>query len=224
RVHCGRSTSPLGITVALADCPDHKPDGVPALLENIISDGTPIATHDTTGWPTFAGYPEPHSLTHEQDYYRWLERSWRGGQRIMSDLLVTNGVLCKIYWLGDAPCDGMDVARLQMRELRAMQDYIDAQYGGPGRGWFRIVEDPAHARAVIESGRLAVVPGIEVSDIAGCTLSDGTPDCTRADIDAGFDELVDMGVRQVILVHKFDNALGGTRMDSDFNGLAVNIG
>src|SRR5699024_4529814 len=36
RAHCGRPVSPLGITVALADCPDHKPDGIPALLENII--------------------------------------------------------------------------------------------------------------------------------------------------------------------------------------------
>lgn len=223
-VHCGRPVSPLGITAALADCPDHKPDGVPALLENIISNSTPVATHDTTGWPTFAGYPEAHSLTHEQTYYRWVERAWRGGLRIMSDLLVTNDVLCDIYWLGDTPCDGMAVARKQMRELHEIQDYIDAQYGGPGRGWFRLAESPAAARKVIESGRLAVVPGIEISDIAGCTLTDDTPDCSAADIDRGLDELDAMGVRQVILVHKFDNALGGTRMDTGFNGVAVNIG
>src|SRR5699024_4343929 len=129
KVHCGRNESPLGITVALADCPDHEPEGAPALLENIISHSTPIALHDTTGWPTFAGYPAASSLTHEQTYYRWVERAWRSGLRVTSNLLVTNDVLCDIYWLGDTPCDGMEVARLQMRQLHEMQDYIDAQYG-----------------------------------------------------------------------------------------------
>src|SRR5699024_8548842 len=181
--HCGRPVSPLGITVALDDCPDHKPDGVPALLENIVSHGTPVATHDTTGWPTFAGYPEAHSLTHEQTYHRWVERAWRGGLRMMSDLVVTNDVLCRVYWLGDTPCDPLTVARMQMRELHGSEDYTDARYGGPGRGWFRVVDDPAQARRVVESGRLAVVPGIEMSDLAGCSLSDGTPDCTKQDID-----------------------------------------
>lgn len=222
--HCGRPVSPLGITVALDDCPDHKPDGVPALLENIVSHGTPVATHDTTGWPTFAGYPEAHSLTHEQTYHRWVERAWRSGLRMMSDLVVTNDVLCRVYWLGDTPCDPMTVARMQMRELHGIEDYIDARHGGPGRGWFRVVADPAQARRVVESGRLAVVPGIEMSDLADCSLSDGTPDCTKQDIDRTLDDLHAMGVRQVILVHKFDNALGGTRMDSGFNGLAVNVG
>ena len=27
-----------------------------------------------------------------------------------------------------------------------LQDYIDAQNGGPGKGWFRIVTDPFQAR------------------------------------------------------------------------------
>ena len=35
-------------------------------------------------------------------------------------------------------CDDRDAVRLQAADMRAMQDYIDAQYGGPGRGWYRI--------------------------------------------------------------------------------------
>ena len=30
--------------------------------------------------------------------------------------------------------------------MYAMQDYIDAQFGGPGKGWYRIVTNPLEAR------------------------------------------------------------------------------
>ena len=42
-----------------------------------------------------------------------------------------------------------------------MQDYIDAQFGGPGKGFYRIVKTPFEARRVINSGKMAVVMGIE---------------------------------------------------------------
>ncbi len=53
--------------------------------------------------------------------------------------------------------------QIQSRDLYALQNYIDAQSGGPGKGWFRIVTDPFQARKVINQGKLAVVEGIEVS-------------------------------------------------------------
>ncbi|GAA4479886.1 hypothetical protein GCM10023094_25610 [Rhodococcus olei] len=49
QVHCGTPFDPQGITVALRDCADHGTDGFPALLENILSHGTPVAGHDTVG-------------------------------------------------------------------------------------------------------------------------------------------------------------------------------
>ncbi len=224
-IHCGSPFSPLGVVDALADCPDHGQAGETALLDWILSaEDDPLAPHDTVGWPAFDGRPVPGSLTHEQTYYRSVERAWRGGLRMMTNLFVTNDVLCELYWFGDTTCDGMEVMRIQHAQLRAIEDYVDAQHGGPGRGWFRIVTTPAEARAVTESGRLAVVMGVEISDLFGCTLDGGTAQCDEADIDAGLDELKELGIEQVVLVHKFDNALGGTRMDSDFNGLAVNIG
>ena len=63
--------------------------------------------------------------------------------------------------------------------MRAMQDYIDAQYGGPGRGWYRIVTDPFEARKVINQGKLAVVMGMETSVPLGCNLQLGRPTCTE---------------------------------------------
>jgi hypothetical protein len=44
---------------------------------------------------------------------------------------------------------------------------VDAASGSPGRGWYRIVDSPSEARAVISSGRLAVVLGIEVDNVFG---------------------------------------------------------
>ena len=48
-----------------------------------------------------------------------------------------------------------------------MQDYIDAQCGGPNEGWFRIVTSSEQARDVISQGKMAVFLGIEVDTIFG---------------------------------------------------------
>ncbi|BAH35356.1 hypothetical protein RER_46480 [Rhodococcus erythropolis PR4] len=223
-LHCGRPFDPQGVTAALVDCPDHQPDGIPALLENVLSYGNPFETHDTTGWPSFADWPAHDSLTHEQTYYKWVERAWRGGLRIFTNLFVANRVLCELYPSKRNPCDEMETVRIQAQQTRELQDYIDAQYGGPGRGWFRIVSSPEQARQVAADGKLAVTLGVEVSEPFGCSVRNGIPQCTEDDIDRGLDELYDLGVRQMIVTHKFDNALGGARFDGGVTGVAVNIG
>ncbi|SDD56044.1 peptidase [Rhodococcus tukisamuensis] len=223
-VHCGKPFDPQGITAALQDCPDHGSDGMPALLENVLSHGSPFTEHDTTGWPTFADWPANDSMTHEQTYYKWVERAWRGGLRIFTDMFVANRVLCEMYPTKRNSCDEMDTVRIQAVQVRELQDYIDAQYGGPGRGWFRIVSSPEQVRQVAAEGKLAVTLGIEVSELFGCTLRGDVPQCTAEDIDRGLDEVYAMGVRQLILTHKFDNALGGTRFDPGTTGMAINMG
>jgi hypothetical protein len=77
---------------------------------------------------------------------------------------------------------------------------------------------------VINDGKLAVVLGIEVSEVLDCGLQNDVPQCSTSDIDAGLDELYAMGVRSVFPIHKFDNALGGTAMDSGATGILVNLG
>ncbi|WP_341257665.1 MULTISPECIES: sphingolipid ceramide N-deacylase [Gordonia] len=221
RMHCGRPFSPLGITVALADCPDHRPDGIPAVSEHILSRPGP---HDTKGWPTFKGYPAWYSLTHEQTYYKWIERTWRSGLRVLNNYYVQNRVLCEIYPLSDEPCNEMESVRIQHRRLLQLRDYIDAQAGGPGKGFFQIATNSQELRRIVASGKLAVTLGIEISEPFGCGAVGGRPLCSSADIDRGLDELHGLGVRQVILTHKFDNALGGARMDGGLTGVGVEIG
>ena len=60
--------------------------------------------------------------------------------------------------------------------MRAFEDYVDAQHGGPGKGWYRIVTTPDQARSVINAGKLAVVMGIETSVPFDCTQKLGVPD------------------------------------------------
>lgn len=241
-VHCGRPWHKYGVTKALRDCPDHIAAGGISPAETILS-GT--SKHDTGGWPTFEGWPKPYSLTHESVYYKWVERAWRGGQRMFVNLMVENEVLCTVYPnLGDPVatvnkrCKDMATITEQAQAMHDLERYIDAQWGGPGKGWFRIVASPAEARAVINRGKMAVVLGTESSDIFDCSkisavsevltglgLNAANPlTCTRADIDAGLDKLQDMGVQQMVITHKFDNAFSGVKGDAGTNGIVTNIG
>lgn len=224
RAHCGRPWHPYGITYALVDCPDHQPGGYGAALEDVVSGHTPGQGHDTVGWPTFGYWPRYDSLTHEAVYWKWLERAWQGGLRMYTNLLVENAALCKAYPLKKNSCNEMDSVRLQAQRLHELERYIDAQYGGPGRGWFRIVTDPFQARRVVNAGRLAVVMGIEVSTPLDCGQIGTTPTCTADQIDARMREVYDLGVRQMEMTNKFDNALTGVTGDSGSTGLVVNEG
>ena len=224
RAHCGRPWHPYGAPYALVDCPDHQVgNGCGAVLENALF-GNPVRCHDPVGWPTFKDWPHHESLTHEQTYYKWVERAYMGGLRVFVNLFVENRALCELYPLKGNDCDEMASVRLQNRDLDALQDYIDAQNGGPGRGWFRIVKSPFEARQVIASGKLAVIKGIEVSEPFGCRVYNDEPQCDRARIDRELDEVHGFGVRQMELINKFDNALGGVAGDSGNTGVVVNGG
>jgi hypothetical protein len=218
--HCGKPWDKYGAPYALVDCPDHTyTGGYGGVLEDFLSGEV---GHDPIGWPTFKDWPAPDSLTHEGTYYRWLERSWRGGQRILVNLLVENNQLCMLYPIKHNSCDDMTSIRLQAHDMYRMQNYIDAQFGGPGKGFYRIVKDPFQARRVINAGKMAVIMGIETSVPFGCTMKVDIPQCDIAQIDRQLDRVRRMGVRQMELVNKFDNALSGVAGDLGAIGPLVN--
>ncbi|MFD7029396.1 discoidin domain-containing protein [Streptomyces sp. NPDC059917] len=222
RLICGKAFSDLGVADALKDCPEHYPDGSLAIFDYITKGGD--GKHDPVGWPTFKDWPAHDSLTHQQNYYAWVERAWRGGQRVLVNDLVTNGVICSVYFFKDRGCDEMTAIRLEAQKTYDMQAYIDKMYGGPGKGWFRIVTDSAQARDVVQQGKLAVVLGVETSEPFGCKQILDIAQCSKADIDKGLDELHALGVRSMFLCHKFDNALCGVRFDEGALGTAINVG
>lgn len=221
--HCGRPWSPYGVEAALPDCASIQgPRGSAAPVQNFLDYGEPVHPHDTVGWPTFNDWPSPHGLSYEGTYWKWIERSWQSGVRMMVTQLVENSALCEKLQSKRNSCDEMDSARLQRNDLYALQNYIDAQYGGPGKGFLRVVTDPLQARKVINQGKLAVVMGMETSSLFGCKIVNDVSKCDQAKIDSGLKEFQDLGVRSFFPVHKFDNALGGTKMDGGALGLVIN--
>jgi len=220
KVHCGRPWHPYGVEYALPDCNADPALGAQnAALESAAGKGPPT---DQVGWPTFNQWPAYNSLTHEASYWKWLERAWKSGLRSYVNLLVDNEALCKLVPVRANSCNDMESVRLQRKRIFELQDYIDAQYGGPGKGFFRIVTDPFQARRVANDGKMAVVLGIEVSRLFGCGINNGLPQCDKAQIDRQLDEVYNLGVRQMELINKFDNAFGGVAGDTGQTGTAVN--
>ncbi|OUS30515.1 hypothetical protein A9Q99_06055 [Gammaproteobacteria bacterium 45_16_T64] len=210
RVNHGAPFHRYGITHALNSCmPIHGPFGSTAFLENFLSYNSVIRFHDTQGYPTFRDWPSHGSLTHHQTYYRWIERTYRGGVRLLVNQLVANEILCELYPYRDYSCNEMDSIDLQLQQMQDMQDYIDAQHGGAGKGWFRVVSSPEDARSVIQEGKLAVLLGIESAALFDCFDKPQGVGCTKESIDASIDKYVSSGVSGFFPIHEFNNALGG---------------
>jgi hypothetical protein len=222
--HCGRPWSPYGAPYALpASCAPQQ-QGSNGQVESFVDFGGASRPKDMHGWPTFVHWPSPTALAEEGDYYTAIERAWKAGLRIMVNNLVDNEALCGLMTKRHNPCNDMASVQIQSHDLYGLQDYIDAQSGGPGKGWFRIVTDPFQARKVINQGKLAVIEGIEVSRIFGCGEHNDVPECNASQVDAGLKQVHDLGVRTFFPVHEFDNAFGGSKMISGDTGLLINAG
>jgi hypothetical protein len=238
----GAPFHPLGVEHALGDCElNHGVDGRKDFMGSVFNAGVgdfndllpaifagelPQKDHDTQGYPEFTSWPNaPASATHQVQYYKWIERAYLSGLRLLVQHATTNQVLCQLVTgIGANPkrydCNDMIAVDRILESTYALERYIDALSGGPGKGWFRIVFSPAEAREQIKAGKLAVILGIETSDLFDCFLVPYGEfgKCTEADVVAKLDEYRDRGVRVLFPVHKFDNAFSagdGDRRVSD---------
>lgn len=245
--HWGWPFHKFGVEHALGNCAEaHGDTGHLDLVGGIFTqdpDG-----HATDGWPTFSEWPARGSLLHEAIYWKWLERAWAGGLRVLVNDLVDNETLCELQRNAvqdpTRDCNSMNTVGQQAGTMYAMQDYIDAQYGGRGLGFFQIVHSSAEARDVIEKGQIAVVLGIEISELFDCKVTynplrqqrpfeetgsgptENSYNCTTEEgqpnsILTQMQRIHGWGVRQVISIHEFDNAFGGNGI---FDGLILNLG
>jgi microsomal dipeptidase-like Zn-dependent dipeptidase len=226
----GAPFHPLGVEHALASCQNfHGVEGradlfgygydqqgemdEEVMLNSLIAGQTPEFNHHTDGYPTFTDWPSAHdSSTHQTQYYKWLERAYLGGLRLMVQHATSNAVICQLLaGSGTQPtrysCDDMVAVDRIIEETKKMERYIDAHAGGPGEGWFRIVDSPEQAREVINDGKMAVVLGIEVSHLFDCFLvpPEGEDRCDQQDVIEALDRYHDKGVRAIFPVHKYDN-------------------
>ena len=221
RVIHGEPFDRFGITEALGhDEDDHGADGSDDVTGNLLRTGLPFGTHDTHGWPTFAGWPTNDTNTHQQVYYTWLQRAYDAGLRLVVAQTVEDAPICRIEPVRSHSCDETHTIKLEIQELQDLQDYVDAQSGGPGSGWFRLVRNPRQARKVIEQGKLAVVVGVESSDLFGCSEPAG---CDRADVDHGLTKMRRLGVSTLFIAHWVDNAFAGSALEGGTKGVFINI-
>lgn len=139
-------------------------------------------------WPHYA------DGSHSQTTLKQLRNAHQNGMRLLLATAVSNQALCILTTKVNkrrAQCDDMDSAKAQ---LKAMIDFDEAN------NWYKIVRDPWEARQVIESGNLAVVLGVEVSNLM--------PD-SHGNWREQLDELYDMGVRSIELAHETDSRFSG---------------
>ena len=244
-VMAGEVFHPLGITKALQDCrAEHGLHGwmdVTGFITGGPGDefeqisrmpfyyltGRPF--HSTEGYPDFPYWPNAKTKTHTMGYYKWVERAYLGGLRLMVNLMVESPPLCQVgrsinRWYGpndelyiynpDVVCNGEVTALKQRQATFDLQDYVDAQAGGPGKGWFRIVNTPEQARAVIAEKKMAVILGVELPDLFDCIDSGETAhaECTPGYIERRLDEYEQLGFRSIFPVHHYDNDFGGAKV------------
>ncbi|MFT6897950.1 MAG: microsomal dipeptidase-like Zn-dependent dipeptidase [Paraglaciecola sp.] len=234
-----------GINTALSAEDDEAMHDGHGLFGDAVGDGTKDGSTGNSGAPAFNNWPTWTTTTHQQTYYPWLERAYRGGLRLTVMLAVTNEAMCKgtnkdqdTEW---PLCeDSMGPILDQLEAAWDFQRFIDDQNDGPGTGWFRIVTEPTEAREIIAEGKLAVVLGIEVDNLfnckeTGCAEDFGLPADRINTINeaAGGVELLDepttledavqviydLGVRHVFPVHNFDNAFGAAATWQDVIGV-----
>lgn len=213
------------------------------LLNDTSGDGTQDGTRSWYGAPYFSGWPKWTSTTHQQTYYVWLERAWRGGLRATTLLVSHVESLCKTSLKATRDTswpfceDSMFHIVEQLKAARDFERFVDDLSGGPGQGWFRIVTTPAQARDVMRVGKLAVVLGIEVDNLFNCKeqacpadfglsaarIAPLTALPQPTTVEEAVDVIYDMGVRHVFPVHNFDNGFGGaaTWMDPIGVGQAI---
>jgi hypothetical protein len=209
-----------GIEKALDDCVDlHGKNGVLDLLES--QNGRGGSGHATKGYPDFTYWPNKGTNTHTQAYYRWIQRAYLSGMRVLVTDVTGNPTFCQLLGMlhlgklqGNCKSDA-DV-KMQVDYIYALQDYIDAQEGGPGKGWFRVAKSPAEARHFISENKLAVVLGSEYGTLFDCR--EGAAFCTPEYVERKLNELHAMGVRSVFPIHRFDNAFGGTKAAGGSSG------
>jgi len=209
----------FGVEHALGNCEHiHGPEGKLDFFTNLFSKNSFSSKHKTQGWPKFHHWPNDRSVTHSHYYYRWIERAYLGGIRIMVSQLVDNEQLCiaqtksnPAAWINGNSCNTMDSLHLQAKRHFELQDYIDAQAGGKGKGFFRIVSSSKQARDVIEDGKLAIVLSADMSSILNCSSS---KHCDEQSAEENLKKLHTLGIRSIYSSNKLNSNSSSTRFDN----------
>ncbi len=145
---CGSPWHKYGIQYALPDCSSVEgPQGTAAPLQNALNYGNPAQPHDTRGYPQLTSWGSAENLTYEGMYWRWVQRAWASGMRLMVMGVNENRELCELQAESQVLLrrDGDRAARLQV-DPRAPA--LRRRPGGrPGQGLLPGGDQPESTRA-----------------------------------------------------------------------------
>ena len=165
-------------------------------------DGYPYRSKHTDRTQPNVDWPHHMDTAHQQMHASHLKQAHDRGLQLIIAPAVSNEWVSKVLILpwtrdDDVPADDMDSARLQIRAMHAFAQKYP---------WYRIARDPWEARRIIRDGDLAVIIGVEVSNLM--------PE-QHGDWEHQLEELYDMGVRSIEIAHE---------TNTDFAGAAVHHG
>ncbi len=192
----------------------HGPKSLQA-IDDPISLGLEEGQHAVDGTGNFSGWPTYLTMTHQQMYYKWVERAYLGGIRLMVVHALSSEALCSAgKRRTDFTCNDMDAVDKQIQAAKDLETAIDKMDDGKVNhsGWYQIAYTPTQARELIRNGKMAVVLGIEVDSLFNCKY--GQP-CTTDHIKSQLKKYYDLGVRHVFPIHQYDNAFGGAAIFND---------
>ncbi len=151
-----------------------------------------ITIPGTCPQPHFEHWPAQFSMAHQQMWQGWLQQAHQGGLQIMVVSLADSSFLCAVTPPNKRrfTCDEMSSVSRQALHLR--------RFATTYSSWVGIAETPAQARALIASGKLALVLSVEVTKL----FPTGNP-LTQLDDWRG------LGIRSVQIAHHADNRFAG---------------
>jgi len=149
------------------------------------------------GYPGFRDWPTWDNVEHQSIYETWLEDAHKQGLKLLGVSLTTFEPLCRALKLINLRKDMVEDCRdmrVVGRQLAAVKEFERTH------AWYKIVRTPAEARSAIADGKLAIVLGLEVSNLFD------------EDHFGRWEDQLDKwhadGIRTIIPIHELDNRFG----------------
>jgi microsomal dipeptidase-like Zn-dependent dipeptidase len=170
----------------------------------------PHKDHEHEGYPALLNWPKQSSMIHQQMWYEWLQRANQGGLKAIIALTVNSELLAialegKGPTAADPSINDKETANRQIAEIIA--------FAGRHPDFLGIARNPAEMRTIINSGRMAIIIGMEIDNIGNFYAN--TP-VSQDQIRAEITRLKSLGVSYIFPIHIVDNKFGGAAAYKDF--------
>jgi microsomal dipeptidase-like Zn-dependent dipeptidase len=195
-------------THAAGDGPDFVRDLTRAFLVS-SSETSHAFAHGKGGAPGFAAWPHSQSRLHQQMHITWLKRAYDGGLRLLVATAVDNELLSRLFRRVSA--DGFPIPErdFDYRSAQVQLAFLTSM-AAANSDWMTIAKSSTEARRAIESGKLALVLGLEFD---------------RLTLEQVASLRREFGVAHVTPIHLVDNDFGGAAVYDDlFNASSEYLG